>query len=348
MKRSLRWLALAGATTLAALNMNAAEDAKKEAAPKAGLADEIVAKGKGCEVKRSQVDEAFILHKANAASQGETIAEGDRERVESMLLDRLIYTQLLLSKSSDTDKAKGKEAAEKIIAEYKTQAPSEEAFSRRLTARGLTPEKFRAQMVEQGVCEQVVDRELKSKVTVTAEDAKKFYEENAARFEQPEQVRAAHVLISTKDSAGGQDLSDAQKLEKKKLAEKVLTRAKAGEDFAKLAKEFSEDPGSKDQGGEYTFPRGQMVPEFEAAAFSLKTNQVSDIVTTQFGYHIIKTYEKLPGQKMEYAKVEAQIKDRLQFMEVQKQLPDFLEKLKADAKLEIVGSKKTPKDEPKK
>ena len=332
-------MALVGATTLAALNMNAVEDAKKETSKKVELADEVVAKGKGCEVKRSQVDEAFILHKANAAAQGETITEGERERVEGMLLDRLIYTQLLISKSTDAEKVKGKEAAEKIIAEYKTQAPSEDAFNRRLTSMGLTPEKFRAQMVEQGVCEQVVDRELKSKVKVSADDTKKFYEENAARFEQAEQVRAAHVLISTKDSAGGQDLTDDQKKEKKKLAEKVLTRAKAGEDFAKLAKEFSEDPGSKDQGGEYTFPRGQMVPEFEAAAFTLKTNQVSDIVTTQFGYHIIKTYEKIPGQKMEFAKVEAQIRDRLQFMEVQKQLPDFLEKLKAEAYIEITGAK---------
>ncbi len=242
-------MTLAGAAMLATMHLDAADAAKNDSAAKAGLADEVVAKGKGCEIKRSQVDEAFILHKANAASQGETIAEADRESVESKLLDRLIYTQLLVAKSTDLDKAKGKETAEKIIAEYKSQAPSEEAFNRRLTALGLTPEKFRDQMVEQGVCEQVVDRELKSKVNIPAAEVKKFYDENAARFEQPEQVRAAHVLISTKDPSGSQDLSDDEKKEKKKLADKVLTRAKAGEDFAKLAKEFSEDPGSKDKGG---------------------------------------------------------------------------------------------------
>ena len=82
--------------------------------------------------------------------------------------------------------------------------------------------------------------------------------------------------------------------------EGLLKRARAGEDFAKLAKEYSEDPGSKDKGGEYKFPRGQMVPEFEAAAFSLGTNQVSDIVTTRFGYHIIKLSEKIPARKVEY------------------------------------------------
>ena len=347
MKRSFRWLALAGAVTLTAMNMNAAAAVKPEPAGKAGAANEIVAKGKGCEVRRSQVDEAFILHKANATAQGETIAEGDRERVEAMLLDRLIYTQLLLSKSTDAEKVTGKETAERVITEYKSQAPSEEAFNRRLTSLGLTPEKFRAQMVEQGVCEQVVDRELKSKINVVDADAKKYYDENSARFEQPEQVRAAHVLISTKDATGSQDLTDAQKTEKKKLAEKILTRAKSGEDFGKLAKEFSEDPGSKDKGGEYTFPRGQMVPEFEAAAFSLKPDQVSDLVTTQFGFHIIKTYEKIPGQKLDYAKVEKELKDQLRLTEVQKQLPDYLEKLKTDAGVELVGAK-GKKDDAKK
>ena len=128
------------------------------------------------------------------------------------------------------------------------------------------------------------------------------------------------------------------------MAEKILQRAKTGEDFAKLAKEFSEDPGSKDKGGEYTFARGEMVPEFEAAAFSMKTNQVSDLVTTPYGYHIIKLFEKIPAQRMEYAKVENEIKERLQVMEIQKQLPDYLEKLKQEAGVKIKGEKEVPSE----
>lgn len=78
--------------------------------------------------------------------------------------------------------------------------------------------------------------------------------------------------------------------------EDLLKRAEDGEDVAKLAREFSEDPGLMDKGGECTFPRGQMVPEFEAAASSLKTNQISDVVTMPFGYHIIKLSEKIPDR----------------------------------------------------
>jgi parvulin-like peptidyl-prolyl isomerase len=126
--------------------------------------------------------------------------------------------------------------------------------------------------------------------------------------------------------------------------EGILKRARAGEDFAKLAKDYSEDPGSKDKGGEYTFPRGQMVAEFEAAAFSLGTNQVSDIITTRFGYHIIKLSEKIPARKVEFAKAESDIKEGLTQQAVQKQFPDYIAKLKKEAGVEILDEKLKPKE----
>ncbi len=113
---------------------------------------------------------------------------------------------------------------------------------------------------------------------MTDEEVKKFYDENPTRFEEPEMVRASHILLSTMDAATRQPLADDKKAVKRKQAEDLLKRARAGEDFAKLAKEFSEDPGSRDKGGEYTFPRGQMVPEFESAAFSLNTRPTEEVI----------------------------------------------------------------------
>ena len=124
-------------------------------------------------------------------------------------------------------------------------------------------------------------------------------------------VRASHILLITRDTATQTDLSEDKKAAKHKQMEDLLKRARDGEDFAKLAKEYSEDPGSKDKGGEYKFARGQMVPEFEAAAFSLKTNQVSDIVNSSYGYHIIKLSEKIPAQKVEFAEAAADLKEGL-------------------------------------
>jgi peptidyl-prolyl cis-trans isomerase C len=125
-----------------------------------------------------------------------------------------------------------------------------------------------------------------------------------------------------------------------------VKRARAGEDFAKLAKENSDDPGSKDKGGEYQFARGQMVPEFEAAAFSLKTNEVSDVVTTQYGYHVIKLSEKIPAKKVELAKVAPEVKDYLKQQQMQtrqQDLQDYLAKLKRDSNVQILDEDLKPK-----
>lgn len=152
-------------------------------------------------------------------------------------------------------------------------------------------------------------------------------------------VRASHILLVTTDPKTNAELTDEQKAAKRKQMEGLLKRARAGEDFAKLAKDYSEDPGSKDKGGEYKFPRNQMLPEFEAAAFSLNTNQVSDIVTTRFGYHIIKLSEKIPARKVEYAKAANDIKEGLTQQALQKQFPDYVAKLKAEANVEILDEK---------
>ena len=97
---------------------------------------------------------------------------------------------------------------------------------------------------------------------------------------------------------------------KRKQIEDLLKRARAGEDFEKLATQYSEDPGTKDTGGEVKISRdGKAPPEFEAAAFSLKTNQISDVVETVYGYHVIKLLEKIPAKKFELAKVSTDMKD---------------------------------------
>jgi parvulin-like peptidyl-prolyl isomerase len=99
----------------------------------------------------------------------------------------------------------------------------------------------------------------------------------------------------------------------KKQAEELLAKIKAGADFAELAKKYSEDPGSKDKGGDLDyFPRGQMVPEFEQTAFSLPPGQVSDLVKTQYGFHIIKVVDKQAGATQTLDQVRTQISRRSQ------------------------------------
>jgi peptidyl-prolyl cis-trans isomerase C len=304
--------------------------------------NDVVAKGKGVEVRRSQLDEKVIRLKAQAAARGQSIPPEHLAMVDQQVLDQLIQIQLLQGKATAADKTAGKALAEKRFEEAKTRLGSEDALNRQLKLMGTTREEVLAEWTDSATAENVLKRELK--VNITDEDAKKFYDDNPARFEQPEMVRASHILLLTKDSKTNAELTEEQKTAKHKQMEGILKRARAGEDFAKLAKEFSEDPGSKDTGGEYKFPRGKMMPEFEAAAFSLNTNQVSDIVTTAYGYHIIKLSEKIPAQKVEYAKAASDIKDGLTQQALQKQFPEYLQQLKKEAGVEILDEKLKPKE----
>jgi peptidyl-prolyl cis-trans isomerase C len=325
--------------------LNAADTTNAAAKPDAKAKDlfesQVVAKGKGVEVKRSRLDEEMVAIRGSAEARGQMIPPEQMVMLEQQILERIIQIQLLSSKASADDKAKAKENYERRFEAIKTRAGSDEVLDRQLKSVGMNRDMLKTKMLEESVAEAVLERELK--INVTDEQVKKFYDENPAKFEQAEMVRASHILLMTKDQATGEDLAADKKEAKKKQAEALVKRARGGEDFAKLAKEFSEDPGSKDKGGEYTFPRGQMVPEFEASAFSLKTNEVSDVVTTQFGYHVIKLSEKIPAKKVELAKASTDIKDYLKQQAAQKEMPAYMERIKKEAGVEILDEKLKPK-----
>lgn len=318
-----------------------AEPAAKEPPSLATLfPDAVMAQGKGVKVMQSQVEQMFITFRANRAAVGQQVAESARAQVEKDILEKLIATQLLVSRATEADKDKGKEIAKKFMEEQVEQAPSEDSFNRQLRALGMTPERFREQVFEQALVKAVIDRELQAKTVVTDSEIREFYEKNPKFFLEPELARVAHILFSTKDPSTGQDLPPELKMQKRKQADAVLARAKSGEDFARLAERFTEDRLSKARGGEYTIARAKDdparsaapdAPEFEAAAFSLAVGQISDLVTTRYGYHIIKLLEKIPPRQTELSKAEFRIKETLLQEKVQKDLPGFIEKLKQEA-----------------
>ena len=150
----------------------------------------------------------------------------------------------------------------------------------------------------------LLDREqARQRVAVPPNDIQRYYNDNIQQYQTPERVRASHILLNT----GGKDEAAVRK-----QAESILAQAKAGADFAELAKKYSEDT-SKDQGGDLgLFARGRMVPEFETAAFALMPGQTSEIVKSQFGFHIIRVSEKQPGSTRTLDEVRQQIQDTLQ------------------------------------
>lgn len=306
------------------------------------FADRIVAKGKGVEVKYSKVEDTLISYKASRAAAGQPVPPGLEKDLELSIVDRLIATQILTNQATTADITSAKVISEKFISEAKAKASSEESFNRQIRAGGLTPEQFHAQVQEQSLVKAVIDRELKTKHVISDEQVKKFYEEHPEEFQMPDQLRVTHILFSFKDPVTKADLSEGQLAEKRKKADEILARAKKGEDFAALIKEFSDDRSPDHPNGEYTFSKGQMPPEFEVAAFTLSTNQVSDLVTTRYGNHIIKLHEKIGAKKAELGPLTEKVRDSLQQEAVQKDLPSLIEKLRKEADVVVTLEEKKP------
>ena len=174
---------------------------------------------------------------------------------------------------------------------------------------------------------------IRTRTQVSAQDVKRSYDDNQQQYSTPEQVRASHILLKTE----GKD--DAAV---KKQAEDLLAKVKAGADFAKLATQYSEDETSRVKGGDLDFfPKGQMVPEFDKAAFSMQVGDISPLVKSQYGYHIIKLTDKKAATTKSIEEVRAQIEDQIKWdraqTEAQRIADDVGKSLKKPADLDTVA-----------
>ena len=174
---------------------------------------------------------------------------------------------------------------------------------------------------------------LRAKVVVPPADVDRAYKNNAEQYTTPEQVRASHILLKTegKDDAAVKGQAEKDDVAVKAKAEEVLKQAKSGADFAELAKKYSEDDSNAKQGGDLDyFARGRMVPEFDQAVFAMEPGQISDLVKTQYGYHIIKLVDKKPSVTRPLADVRTQITDQLGYERAQAQAANLAQKLEKD------------------
>ncbi len=223
------------------------------------------------------------------------------------VLDQLINEKLLLQEAKKKKIHVTEKEIEDGIAEVKSRFKTEDEFKEELKKQNLTERGFKSHIKEQIMVIKLIDLEVKSKIESPSEsELKKFYEENRDKMVEPEQVRVRHILIKVD--------KDASKNERQKALTKIkgiLLQAKKGKDFAELAKKYSEGPSASQGGDLGFFARGEMVKEFEDAAFSLKVGEISNIVKTKFGYHIIKCIGKKAKQKRDFEDVKDNIKSFL-------------------------------------
>ena len=263
---------------------------------------------------------------------GRTIPPAERDTVYRGLLDRVILFKLLSTEAKVRGITVTPQEVTERIGQIKQQFPSEAEFQKELTKRHTTMAQLEDEQRRDLLHAKTIEAEVAPRLAVTQQELDAFYTGNPDQFKEQESVRASHILFGV-----AKDAAPAAKAATKTEAEGVLKRAKSGEDFAALAKQYSKDPGSAAVGGDLNyFPKGQMVPAFDAAAFSLKTGEISGLIETEFGFHIIKLTDKRAGRTVPLA----ELKDRLEgFLKQRKQqelVQQYLLSLKSKYRVEVL------------
>jgi peptidyl-prolyl cis-trans isomerase C len=289
---------------------------------------DVVARVNGEAINRAALEEAVSEVEARA---GQPMPADQRDRVLRAVLDQLIGYRLLVQETAARKTAVPDADVEARIGQIRSQFPSEEVFQQQLQQRKMTLEQLRTDTRASLQITALLQAELDAKTAVPPEQVNDFYVKNPAAFQQGERVKASHILVRVQANA---DPAEREKARAK--AAGLLADVKAGKDFAALAKQYSDDPGSGAQGGDLGFfQRGQMVPPFEQAAFSLPVGQTSDLVTSDFGFHIIRVTDKQPGRTQTLDEVRPEIEQYLVGQNREQQTRLFVEGLKAKGKVEI-------------
>lgn len=307
----------------------ASPTAEPSASPEAGLTiKDPVATVNGEPIAKAELDEAF--NNAVQASGVKVEDLNDAQKLEgyNQLLDELILDKLITKAAANVEITQAEVDAE--IAKIKSQFPSEEEFNKQLAAAGQTPEKINVSLKKMLQQQKWLESQIADKIAVSDADAKSFYDSNQAEFQEPATVKASHILFRV-------NKEDSPEVSEQKLAaaKKAIARAKK-EDFTKLAKELSEEPGAAESGGDLGFfSKDRMVPEFADAAFSQKKNAVStQPVKTQFGYHVIKVTDTKAARTVPYDEAKEQITNYLKTDKQRQAVQELIKGLRDGAKVE--------------
>jgi len=290
---------------------------------------DMVAVVNGSIITQGEFDRVLDYELKRAAQSGQQIPDDVMPKMQNNILDSLIVGELLLQESKKKGIQVKPETVTEQLTNIKKRFPSEAEFNKALEENKMTESKIRADIKRDMAIQQLIDKEVDQKVKITDEESKTFYDTNPQLFQQPERVKASHILIKVDEGA-----SEEKKAEALKKIKEIQQKVQKGEDFAALAKTYSEGPSAPRGGDLNYFGRGQMVKPFEDAAFSMKPNETSDIVETKFGYHLIKVVDKQPAKKIVYADAKNRINKHLKDQKLRTDRQLYFDKLKKDAKIE--------------
>ena len=247
------------------------------------------------------------------------------------ILDRLIEEKLVDQQCKKWAIKVSERDIDMAIEDVKRlNAITDEQLKMALMADGLSWEDYRQQLREEIKRAKLVSRIIRQEFTVDQEGLKKFYIEHIERFKEPDQIRASHILIRIP-----QDADDLLVEALRHKCETISERLRRGEDFGELALLYSGDASAKSGGDLGFFKKGELLPEFERCTFNLQTGQLSSIVRTKIGFHIIKVTGRKEGSVIPYEEVKEKVKNQYIEEESSRLYEAWLKKVKAESFIEV-------------
>jgi peptidyl-prolyl cis-trans isomerase C len=297
----------------------------------AAIADEGAAIVNGTVITQKTLN-LEVEHARKQMQQGETPqADIDDETLRQNVLDNLIAEELLFQESRELGITIEEPAVAQEIEKMKARFPDDEAYQKALAASQMSEDQLHERIQRRMAIRQLVDEQIVAKIRVPEEERRAFYDDHPDFFQHPEQVKASHILIQVEASA-----EESQKASARQKIAWIQQKLNDGEDFAEMARQHSEGP-SKTNGGDLGyFGRGRMAKPFEEAAFALKVGDVSDIVETRFGYHLIKVTDRRDEGLLPFAEVEAQIGQYLKQQQTPPAIQEHIQNLRQTASVEVL------------
>ena len=329
-------LALITAAIIASASAFAAEPAKKSPPPPVPLLKSAeapaplpdpVARVNGIPVSAAELTK---IYNAVVQSQGGRIPADKVGEVRKKILNDMVSEEIIYQLAKKIDMPDLNKKVEEFMTKHNDRLKADDAYRKRFEADKLSEKELRDLVRRKIIEDNYLQKEVLSKINVTEAEIKGFYDKNPKFFTVPDQIRASHILIKVDPKA-----TDAQKKAARAKVEGLLKQAKSGADFGKLAKENSECPSKENNGDLGFFPKGQMVKQFEDAAWMMKAGEISGIVETQFGYHIIKVTETKASAVVPYSEVRARIEQSIKQQKIREGINALVESARKKAKIEI-------------
>ncbi len=259
------------------------------------------------------------------------ISESKRREILRAALDDLIADRLLAAEQKALNIEVSDQELEYAIDDVRRQNTMDQrTFEQALMSQGQTMETYRDRLRKDLAAMKLIGLKVRSKTKVSDEDVKAEYARRAKLDSADVEVRARHIVIQVPK---GSDAAAEEEARQRALA--LAERARKGEDFVELAKNFSEGPSKEDGGDVGFFKKGDMVAAFEKAAFALEVGGVSDPVRTPFGWHVIKLEEKRAGPAKPFEQVREELKDRLFKEQMQRHTEAYVDELRRQAIIDV-------------